>query len=254
MASNRTSALVLWVVIGVIGSVVGARPVAAVGTPFFDDFSDMNISDDSPATWNRASGSGTNLDASSGDLVLTAPLDASAWASLFSKPQTVKFEDVSIRTQVRLLRGEPGGGPGTEVGVFARSQGPGLAYTAGISSDGMIFITDFGVGGSGFLVSTVTALDVFSTDIHLQFDVFGDMLALTAWADGTLRPAMPQLTATDTGVTGLGWLGVFGQTGFPSTTVFRSFEAVPEPSTGLLMALGLVGLAARKEMRSRLQQ
>jgi hypothetical protein len=43
MQSNRTSALVLWVVVVfAMGSVVGAQPVAAVhlpGTPFFDDFS-----------------------------------------------------------------------------------------------------------------------------------------------------------------------------------------------------------------------
>ncbi len=44
----------------------------------------------------------------------------------------------------------------------------------------------------------------------------------------------------------------FTGTGFDP--VAAGWNLVPEPSTALLMGLGLFGLAARKEMRSRLQQ
>ncbi len=81
MQSNRTSTLILWVVVVfVVGSVAGPQRAAAThGIPFFDDFSDMNFSDDMPVSW--IPGAGVILDASSGDLVLTsAPPRAGAFA------------------------------------------------------------------------------------------------------------------------------------------------------------------------------
>jgi hypothetical protein len=66
-------------------------------------------------------------------------------------------------------------------------------------------------------------------DVHLQFDAFGDTFALTAWADGSPKPAAPQLVVTDDTYSGeddgrinaCGTQPVF----FVSRTVFRFFEA-----------------------------
>jgi hypothetical protein len=137
-------------------------------------------------------------------------------------------------------------------GVGARGGG-GLVYGAGISPGGELVIL-LSTGAAGHpddvvLGSLATALDVFNDDIHLQFDVFGETLALTAWADGTPQPGMPQLTLTDDTIPGAGLVSLVGQRGFPSTTVFRFYEVVPEPSTGLLLGLGLPGLGVRGRLR-----
>jgi hypothetical protein len=50
----------------------------------------------------------------------------------------------------------------------------------------------------------------------------------------------------DTFISEPGLLGVAGQIGFPSTTVYRFVNVIPEPSTALLIGLGLVGLGARR--------
>lgn len=254
MVSNRTKALARWAGgVFVIGSVVGAQPAAAVGDPFFDDFSDMNISDDAPVSW--LASSGIVLDASSGDLVVTS--DPPRAGALADHPVLdTEFDNGSIRTQVRLLTGEEtGSGPGHFVGVFAReSFSPQFAVGAGISPNGELSIA-LGVGAVGSpdditLATVATDLDVFSTDIHLKFDFFGPSLALTAWADGTPEPSIPQLTAMDDTILSRRSLGVIGQRGFASTTAFRFFEVVPEPTTALLFGLGLLGFGAKRRLRS----
>jgi hypothetical protein len=221
MDSKRICTLILGVVIVfVMGSVVGAQRSAA-GVPFFDDFSDMDVNDGTPVSWVPIF---VTLDATSGDLVVTSwglPR-AAAWAS-----GNQSHQDVSIRTQLRLLEGEYGGGPGYAVGVFARS-----GYGGAILPDGEIAIT----GGTepGFmddvvLASMMTDLDVFNSDVHLRFDVFGDTLALTAWADGTAQPAIPQLTVMDGATPEPGTVGVVVQRAVTSTAVFRFFETRVPP-------------------------
>ena len=52
MDSKRICTLILGVVVVfVMGSVVGAQRSAANGVPFFDDFSDMDYSDNMPVLW-----------------------------------------------------------------------------------------------------------------------------------------------------------------------------------------------------------
>jgi len=264
---NRTSTLMRWVVIVfVMGSFVGAQPAEALhvpGTPFFDDFSDLNLSDDMPVTWNP--GPNTRQFASSEGLVIVSNTPpggdvagsfASHWGGMPTESHlaglpTATFDDVSIRTQVRILTGDSGAGDVGGIGVSARSiVGGGLFYGAGISSDGFLSINlttspPIGPYNIDVLASTTTTLDVFSTDIHLQFDLFGDILSLTAWADGTPQPAIPQLTVVDTTLTESGFLGAgfTVESNLRTRGAFRFFEAVPEPSTALLLMTGLLGLA-----------
>jgi hypothetical protein len=83
----------------------------------------------------------------------------------------------------------------------------------------------------------MTALDMFSSDIHLRFNVLGDTLSLTAWADGTPEPVTPQLVVTDltpfadfseADITILGQRVAEGST---SMVVFRFVEVsvIPKP-------------------------
>jgi hypothetical protein len=232
MQSNRIGTLVLWiVVVFVMGSVAGPQPAAAVGPEFFDDFSDLDFNDNSPVKWHPDD---TTLDATSGDLVSNAVAGGGAWASS-PAPGPTTYRDVSIRTQLRLLAGEPGGeiAHGHGVGVFARSSpgGGALLYAAGLDPDGNIGILLLVNGVDIFnLASMPTDLDVFGQDIHLQFDLFGDTLSLTAWQDGTPQPATPQLTVIATLISEPGFLGVGGQIGFASTTVYRFFEVRVPPT------------------------
>ncbi len=102
MQSYQTRTLVRWiVVVFVMGSVAGPTPAAAThGVPFFDDFSDMNFSDDMPVSWQTAPDLfPATLDASSGDLVLTTSLKCCAVAL------EEHYADISVRTQLRLLEG-----------------------------------------------------------------------------------------------------------------------------------------------------
>jgi len=232
MESNRTRALVGWVVVVfLMWSVAGPPPAAAIGPEFFDDFSDGDPFDASPVTWHP--GDAITLDATSGDLVINDAVGGQgAWPSS-PAPGPTRYWDVSIRTRLRLLAGEPGGEIAHGLGVVARSSpgGGALHYGAGLDPDGNILINLFVSGfGRTILASMPTALDVFSQDIHLQFDLFGDTLSLTAWEDGTPQPATPQLTVIDTFISETGFLGVGGQIGFPSTTVVRFFEVRVPPT------------------------
>lgn len=255
MVSHRISAFAFWVaLVFVMGSVGGPTPaVATHGTPFFDDFSDGNVSDDMPVSWSAAYGA--VLSPSSGDLILQSTFigrRAQATGDI-NVVGALRYADISVRTQIRLLEGTSLGGFDRRVGLYV-GRGAANGYAAGIHPNGEISITR-GDGVFIDLATTMTVLDVFSSDIHLRFDLLGDTLSLWAWADGTLEPALPQLTVTDlipvTGIASdeanvslVGQLPIIGNF---SRSVFRFAEVriIPEPSTALLMALGLAALSTR---------
>jgi hypothetical protein len=208
----------------------------------------MDFSDDSPVTWTEF---GSVLDASSGDLVMTT---GSTIGPHRAFTDVMEWADVSIHTQIRLLEGELGSENRHRVHIGVGAAG---AFNGGIRSDGGITIRD---GLSGIdLASTMTGLDMFSSDIHLLFKVLGDTLSLSAWADGTPKPDIPQLMVagitpfTEAHITMQGQRVAEGST---SRVVFRFVDVmvIPEPGTALLMGLGLVGLAAMKRREGTLQQ
>ena len=82
-----------------------------------------------------------------------------------------------------------------------------------------------------------TDLDVTHHDIHLQFDLFGNSLSLSAWRDGDARPTTPQIAINDDAYS-QGHVRLFHNIGTTSdtTSMFRLFEAnaeVPMVTDGL---------------------
>ena len=98
------------------------------GEGFYDDFSDKNYADGDPQTWSSSVlYPNTNLDASTGDLVIRSN---DVQVAIVDEP----MENVSIRTQARLIAG-------WEIGVQARRvDRTNAGYSAGISQDGQLLI------------------------------------------------------------------------------------------------------------------
>jgi hypothetical protein len=128
--------------------------------------------------------------------------------------------------------------------VWARSEAGVGVYWGAIDSEGLLAIGYVPpIGDNQFLNSTSTSLDPVTKDVRLQFDVFGDRLALTAWQDGDAKPISPQLTAIDDrqqvgGGVGLTLVPNLDGGSAPAAVVFRYYSVVPEPSS-----LGLAGMA-----------
>ncbi len=82
-------------------------------------------------------------------------------------------------------------------------------------------------------------------------------MSLTGWEHGTDRPSAPQLTYDISALTDRagnkvseGAIGVFVVPFAANSHVaFRDFEAVPEPSTGVLLLGGVVSLVALRRHR-----
>ena len=182
---------------------IAASANAQVSPKFaLDDFEDMNIQDDMPFSW-EPFGSET-LDASSGDLVITPGNPSSSFASVVG----YSYDDVSIRTGIRVL-----GDRFVDTGVGARGTGTS-SYIGSISGDwpsarNSLVIYGFFGGGPEISMRAPTTLDPTQYDVMLQFDVIGDNLTLTAWADGTPSQS---ISATDT-------RNPAGQYLLPTTTV-----------------------------------
>jgi hypothetical protein len=218
---------------------------------FTDEFDDGSIDDGMPVSWNDG-GLGGVHDVSSGDLVLT-PVENNI---VILVVDGFTYGDVTTRTQLMVS------GPGyREAGIFARGvEGEGL-YRAGISGDQLdgtgpteLFILKFEVGGNTVTVldSTPANLDPTQTDIILEFDVAGETLNLTAWAENGTRPLVPQLSVHDAQFSE-GVIGPYiisdGPT--PTDATFRRFAVIPEPSTSLLLIMGI--LAATRTRRRLLE-
>lgn len=242
-----------WITLLTWGVLLAVPAIAAEGPVwFFEHFGNGNVHDDAPVSWSNG-GYNDTMSASTGDLTLTPqPELASALVDGAS------YEDVSLLTRVSLTT------PGfTDAGLVARHNGT-VAYTAGITGnrfgthDNSLVLTYGGLAHTNFRVlgAVPTNLDPSSTDVLLQFDVVGDLLSLYAWADGTTRPAQPQLSVYD-GRLSQGAIGTFlDSDGSRTNAIFREFLAmpahngtlpaipvrtsVPEPANG---AMALVGLA-----------
>lgn len=205
---------------------------------FLDDFEDGDATDGSPVLWNVGFSGGTR------DVVDGSYLLDPGRVSPISSFVEVEHADISIRAQARFLED---GDPADTIAIWGRDRhGVDAGYWGGIRIDGQLVL---GVG-SITLARENSSLDPINSDVSLQLDLSGDKISLTAWSDGFARPALPQLSATDTTFPDGNLLGVVvfnlsNPSADHSPAAFRYVEvvAVPEPPGRAMLAMGaLVGL------------
>ena len=133
------------------------------------------------------------------------------------------YPDLSLRT-VTNVSGHNAGG----LYIMA-----GDVYWAGIipnSADGVeLGIWDGRLSDedfyAAFLRRVPTTLDPVIDDIHLQFELLGNSLSLSAWRDGDPKPSTPQILLNN-GRMGNGNVGLFhNHRGTFTTAEFGMFEA-----------------------------
>ncbi len=173
-----------------------------------------------------------------GNLVLTVlPGSPYAWAFAPVDP----YQDISLRTQFRM-----GSTSVTNAGAIARMDGVTFYY-ASIEPAGRLQLYQVIDGDPGLLSETVLPdIDATTADVNMQFDLAGDLLSVTAWADGSPRPDTAQLSIEDSVIVGGAKVGVWMRGGTGTSTTYRYFAAIPEPSAAILL---LVGLAASAVIR-----
>lgn len=213
----------------------------------YDSFDDMNVQDDTPFSWRDGNSNGTVLDAASGDLVVEAPLDRVGFAAV----NDFTYDDVSIRTQVSVPQQQPWISVGMDARMdFNAFRGYWAAitssdYTPAPSSLAIGTYPDFAI-----LAQESTELNPAETDVLLQFDTIGDMLSLSAWAEGSLKESAQTISVQDSSIQRGGVaLEVDDGVAFffpgltePTPATFRFFEVVPEPSAFGLTTFGLLGI------------
>lgn len=225
-------------------------------TPFFpfEETFDSPIDDDEPVTW-LSGGIPVSLAQANGDLILSDPFQfdgISLGKAVVSKDGGVVMDgDTSAQTVFRLSdpiafgfiysRTQAGfpGNPGVPEG------GDGGGYFGNIDGNGLITV------GSELAFDRVqtlqTTLDPTISDVVFQLDTIGNSVTASAWNADEPKPDFPpSITFTDDvtrppGVFGLG-VGGKGDAATDVTATFRSFQIVPEPSCGILLAIGIIGM------------
>jgi hypothetical protein len=221
-------------------------PATSAEKDFFDDFDDGNAGDGKPVTW--VPGSGT-WDASSGDYVATGSLPR------VSRVPDRVFGNTSVRAQVRVMGN-------IDAALAVRRPMVNQGYAGAIRPDGSMAIARVDGAVPVALGSAVVPFNPLDQDVMLQFDAIGDTLSLWAWPVGQPMPNEPQIVAFDnTYAEGPVGLISAGFAAVPSdSTTFRFVQVadahiVPEPSTFVLMILGVCGLLyARRAMHLQSQR
>jgi hypothetical protein len=235
-----------------------ASSSAQAGTVFFDDFSDGSVTNGLPLANNGTAvkwtdGGAGNYHVSSGEYVF-APAQPQNERYMVADALDFPLADVSVRVQGRLS-----GGNQSDMMVTARNQvfGDTQHYIGGIGyypdlGGTVIYIgkNNPGINYTQFGGNPVMPFDIREEDAVLQVDVIGNRISLWAWRAGDTPPSQPQLTAIDNQYTTAGPVRIVGGTGVnrDNTTTFRWVHVsdthipIPEPSTGVLLAVSLVGI------------
>ena len=225
--------------------------------PFTDDFQDGDATDGSPVTWREQAEGGLPgiREVQDGDYIQQGPGYFGSYVNESSVPPFGPIGDVSIRTQLRVIDTDnswvfsslaAGGG--------TNDQGNVQLLWGGIRENGGLFLGEFFEGANVTHVSTELGFTPVDVDVHLQLDVRNNTLSLTAWADGSPKPESPQLVhARTTPPPSPGAFGFFTNSNENNTprVAFRSFSAVPEPTTSTLLLLGMPLIMGNRWRRKR---
>jgi hypothetical protein len=232
-ANQESPSKLLLTVAGCVLTLTICVQAASAETIFFDNFNDGNAGDGMPVTWSPGPGT---WDASSGDYVATGS------SPRVSRVPDHVLGDTSARTQVRVT-----GTIGAALAV--RRPSPIVGYAGEIRANGTMGIARLDGAPTPVILGTAAVpFNPVDQDILLQFDAFGDKLSLWAWPVGESMPDEPQVVAFDAtypeGPAGL-ISAAFVSSPTDSTT-FRFVHVanthIPEPSTLVLMSLGICGL------------
>ena len=210
---------------------------------FFDDFEDGSATDGNPVNWipEAPPYDGGTRAVIEGDFVVT-PGDTAVTTGMGTSYESdsvasgVMPTDASFRMLVRDLA------PGSYwFGVFTRyriEDGTPMGIAAGVGSAGRIFHGWY--EGLEYLSIPYwdTGIDVTTTDVQFQFDVFGSQVSLTVWPDGEEKPSAPQLRSRlpnsylEPGTVGL-WYGSF-EGPDPVTASIEYYAVLPTPYATLV--------------------
>ena len=221
--------------------------IANATTIVFDDFSDMNLRDGSPTTWQFGSSLsfGADIDASTGDAVFTVGENFRGLVTSFDIAG-----DVSVRTQIRVTAG-------AQFGITTNwGEGP-----AGNTNDGYFLQTAVDSTNSLFAVARVnnmlsevadvsipTSIGV-DRDVLLQMDVVGNQIEGWLWEVGSSPPSSPQVTLTLDETIAAGEAGVYINRGTAMVRYIQIADSpipVPEPANlGLSLAAIIFAVSGR---------
>jgi len=217
---------------------------------------DFSTGDAALGIWESVWSSGPgSYSAASGNLVITG----SHALSITGQPNVASLSETSVRARVALDGTSSGG-----IGLLASGDPSTLTtYQAGIDPDeGELYLGWNDPTAFEAFVTIPTDIDLKAGEqAILQFDVFGDEMALWAWRAGELMPSDPQLRHTDTTVRlAPGSPGILvdnlAAPGTSSAIIYDfrvdnvSIQDVPEPSAGTL-AIGILASFLLVVRRSR---
>lgn len=225
-----------WRLVAAVLGLLGFTPSTALAVDWFDDFNDGSVTDNNPESWIlNLGGAGPftgDYDASSGDLRLK-PDDANPIRQMSAFVPTPFTADTYIRTQgiVTPWPDDPSSNGGNLV-VTARINPNTLSgYLMYFDVSGNLNIQILVGGETDDIGTTFDAPFNASSEVVIQLDVIGNQLNGYAWLadDPAGKPAMPQVTATDSTFTA-GIAGIaFAEDDYGTSGIFRYVAAQDTP-------------------------
>lgn len=219
---------------------------ASAGTIFFDDFSDGSLTNDSPLTNLGAPVNWVHSGDASPLTVVNSHLEVRGRTFALGVVDGLRFGDVSIRTQARLLQGDG------SVGIAARIPnipGDSTGYLGQVSVLGQAILFANSPGWKD-VAPVQTDIDPMSADVMMRMDLVGNEIRFWAWQAGDEMPTEPLIAVQDhslaEGLVALGTGAINGN----SAAEFRFIEVtqIPEPSTAQLIPMAALSawLALRR--------